>query len=79
MENGNVQKIEQIVMEYSGPMGKFVVRKQLKDTSRTIEQLTDGEKRKLIGNIVEGAIFNESYQAECKKRLTSALMGKTFT
>ncbi len=78
MEKINLEDIENIVMEYSGPMGKFVVRKQVKDLHNTIDRLTEAEIRSLITNIIEGAIYNEAYQKECLKRLTDALIAKAM-
>ncbi|MCK5038028.1 MAG: hypothetical protein KAS16_02910 [Thermoplasmata archaeon] len=76
MNDFNLEDIENIVMEYSGPMGKFVVRKQVRDLRSSIDQMTEPEKRTLITNIINGAIFNENYQRECQKRLTDKLIGK---
>ena len=78
MNDFNLEDIENIVMEYSGPMGKFVVRKQVRDLRSSIDQMTEHEKRSLIRNIINGAIFNESYQKECLKRLTDMLIGKVM-
>ena len=78
MENLILEDIENIVMEYSGPMGKFVVRKQVRDLRLSINQMTEPEKRSLIKNIIDGAIFNESYQKECLKRLTDIMIEKAM-
>ena len=78
MENINLEDIENIVMEYSGPMGKFVVRKQVRDLHNTIDRLTKAETKSLIDNIIKGAIYNEAYQKECLKKLTDVLIAKAM-
>ena len=75
MENEFIQQMETIVMEYSGPMGKFVVRKQLRDMALDLETSSESNKKELIQRIVIGAIYNDKYKEECTNRLKSLLIG----
>ena len=64
------KELEDLVMEYSGPMGKFFVRKQIKNTNKTLAQLTDSEKRELIKKIIGAAVYNEQARSECSSKIT---------
>ena len=73
------EQIETVVMEYSGPMGKFFVRKQIDDFgNKEIVDLTESEKKDLVKRIVAAAVYNEKFQKECTNRLSRMLTGTTF-
>ena len=72
-------EMETVVMEYAGPLGKFVVRKQLKDLNRPVDSLNDVERRDLIKKIVGGAVYNNDFQKDCTQKLCALLIPKPCT
>ena len=79
MDNDPVQQMESIVMEYSGPMGKFVVRKQMRDMAIDLDNSTENNKKELIDRVVVSAIYNDKFKKECTSRLKTLLITKTQT
>ena len=79
MDNDPVQQMETIVMEYSGPMGKFVVRKQMRDMAIDLENSSEGNKKELIDRVVVSAIYNDKFKEECTSRLKTLLISKAQT
>ena len=79
MDNNPILKMESIVMEYSGPLGKFVVRKQIKDMAIDLEDSSENNKKELIDRVVVGAVYNDKFKEECASRLKSLLINKTQT
>ena len=72
------EKLEILVMEYSGPMGKFFVRKQIKNTNKTLTQLNEIEKKELIKRIIDVAIYNENFKEECSREITLLLIKQSL-
>ena len=79
MDNDPVQQMESIVMEYSGPMGKFVVRKQIKDMAIDLGDSSENNRKELISRVVVSAIYNDKFKKECTSRLKTLLITKTQT
>ena len=77
MDNDPVQQMESIVMEYSGPMGKFVVRKQIKDMAIDLGDSSENNRKELISRVVVSAIYNDKFKEECTSRLKSLLISKS--
>ena len=69
-----VIQMEVIVMDYAGPIGKFVVRKQIGKDLYDLDNLSDEEKKKLIKKIIAASIFNDLYQEACSKKLLRLLI-----
>ena len=69
-------RLEELVMEYAGPMGKFFVRKQVQLTNKSLDQLTNGERKELATKIVSVAIYNDKFKVECQNRITKLLNGQ---
>ena len=78
MDNDPIMIMESIVMKYSGPMGKFVVRKQIKDMAINLENSSENNKKELINRVVVNAIYNDKFKEECTSRLKSLLISKTL-
>ena len=73
-----VIQMEVIVMDYAGPIGRFVVRKQIGDDLYDLDNLSDEEKRKLIKKIIAASIFNDLYQEACSKKLLKLLVQRSL-
>ena len=64
-------KLEAELVDLAGPLGKFVLKKQLKEMGKTPETFPIEDLPKLIRLVVPKAIFDEKLHREAIRTLTS--------
>ena len=75
MKRETFDTIERLVIDYSGPLGKFVVIKTIKDLGHTPESYPEDKNnlRKLVKRILQRAIFDENRRNQAEKEILKEL------
>lgn len=71
---GLIDDLIEAIVEYSGPLGKFVVIKSIKDLDYDPNNLTRDEIRTLINTVTERAIFDPERRRVAKRKLLKAFL-----
>lgn len=65
-----IKHIEEKLVEYAGPMGKYVLKKELSDMGFSPnDELDITMMRKVIDDVVKKAIYNQDKRHACKREL----------
>lgn len=67
-----IQALESIIVEYAGPMGKFVIKKSMMDLGLDNGSITPDLKNKLIDMVLERAIFDRNRWRTIRREINSA-------
>jgi len=67
-----VEILESIIVDYAGPMGKFVVRKSMADLGLEGSQLPPESQNQLIDMVLERAIFDKDRWNLIRREIQSA-------
>ncbi|MBA3046067.1 MAG: hypothetical protein KKH41_09085 [Candidatus Thermoplasmatota archaeon] len=65
----DIQVLENIIVEYSGPMGKFVIKKSIADMGVAPESIVGHHRMRLIDLVLERAVFDRERWATVKKEI----------
>ena len=71
---GNVSQLKKEIMSKAGPMGKIVVKKQMKKLGLSGDDISNSDMRKLIEESVKSAVADSSKHQEIINELKSKLM-----
>ena len=75
VSNNDIRVLENIVVESSGPMGKFIIKKSLADIGVPQESITGDTQAKFIDMVLERAIFDTDRRKVVRKKILSAWGG----
>jgi len=70
-----VQMLEEQIIAVSGPIGKYVLKKQIESLGEDPENFPDSRLKELIEHAVKAAIYSEDAQKRLIKDLTKKLCG----
>ena len=70
-----IRKLENIIVDNAGPMGKFIIKKSLVDIGVAPEQITGATQVKFIDMVLERAIFDSVKRKIIRKEILSAWGG----
>ena len=69
--------LEEELIELAGPLGKFVLKKHLKEMGSTPDDYPEEKMKELIKAIVPKAVFDESLHRTAVKALTQKMTAAT--
>ena len=72
MSEVNIPAMEGIIVEYAGPMGKFVIKKAIADIGIDPDKYGRESANKLIDLVLERAIFDKVKWGPVKKQILVA-------
>ena len=72
VSQSDIQKLENIIVENAGPMGKFIIKKSMSDIGVEPEQITGATQVKFIDMVLERAIFDENKRGTIRRVILSA-------
>ncbi|MCK5309506.1 MAG: hypothetical protein KAJ33_02045 [Thermoplasmata archaeon] len=75
VSQSDIQKLENIIVENAGPMGKFIIKKSMSDIGVEPEQITGATQVKFIDMVLERAIFDENKRVTIRREILSAWGG----
>jgi hypothetical protein len=58
LSRADIKKMEKIVIEHSGPMGVFVIRKAIKDLGAEPADFDEETRNKFVTMVLERSIFD---------------------
>lgn len=70
-----VQILEEQIIAVSGPIGKYVLKKQIESLGEDPENFPDSRLKELIEHAVKAAIYSKDAQKQMIKDLTKKLCG----
>ena len=75
VSQGDIQILENIIVDNAGPMGKFIIKKSMADIGVDLEQITGATQIKFVDMVLERAIFDETKRGIIRKEILSAWGG----
>lgn len=69
-----IEKIREIVVDAAGPIGDFVIKKQIKDLGYTPDNFPAERIQILIEKVVENAVYDPEKKMEVKNKLRKILI-----
>ena len=71
----DIRALERIIVQYAGPLGKFVVKKSLADLGCDTMNLTPDIRPKLVDMVLERAIYDRERWHAIRREITEAWKG----
>ena len=68
-----IDQAMELLVEYAGPMGKFVLKKQLKDLNKNEEDISNTELFDVLTRVVPDAIFDPEMQRRALREFKDML------
>ncbi len=69
-----IDELEKLVIEYAGPMGKFVVSTQIKTMGEAREKFPEKKLGELIDKVIEAAIYDPGSRKNARKTIRKRLI-----